>query len=179
MQVQGTDIAGLFLIIPKVIPDVRGFFAKIFHAETFQAAKLRTDFRETYYSLSHENVIRGMHFQTPPHDHAKLVYVPTGRIQDVVLDLRKSSPTFGQHFSVQLDSSQGVALYVPQGCAHGFCSLESQTIVTYMQTSEYAPSHDRGIRYDSFGCRWKNNATPIMSERDLGFPEFTAWESPF
>lgn len=179
MDIQESPISGLFLIRPRVLPDRRGSFAKVFHAETFEKYALRSDFRETYYSISHKNVIRGMHFQSPPHDHAKLVYVPAGQIQDVILDLRKASPTFRQHFSTELNSNQGIALYIPQGCAHGFCSLADNTIVTYMQTSEYAPNHDHGIRYDSFGCEWQNDGAAILSDRDLNFPDFSTWEPVF
>lgn len=179
MQIQETFIAGLFLVTPRVMPDRRGHFAKIFHAETFEKNRLRIDFRETYYSASHKNVVRGMHFQSPPHDHAKLVYVPAGQIQDVVLDLRKTSPTFGKHFTAELNADQGLALYIPQGCAHGFCSLADNTIVTYLQTTEYAPNHDHGIRYNSFGCQWRTDGEPIISDRDLSFPALASWEPVF
>jgi len=172
------EISGLFLIKPKKFEDTRGKFVKTFHLETLERNGLKTDFKESYYSISQKNVLRGMHFQTPPHDHLKLVYVPYGKIIDVVLDIRKSSPTYGESFEVELSGENAKVLIIPKGLAHGFKSLEDNTNVTYMQTSGYAPESDGGIKFDSFGYDW-GFTDAKMSERDLGFEGFDTFESPF
>lgn len=178
MQFVQTAIEGLLIMEPRIFEDVRGRFIKTFHKETFAAEKLESEFVESYYSISQKGVIRGMHFQTPPHHHAKLVYVPQGRVTDVVLDIRKNSPTYGRSVAVELSAENGKALYIPKGLAHGFRSHEDGTNVTYLQTSMYAPNNDAGIRYDSFGFDW-GDGEPVMSERDLAFDGFESFDSPF
>lgn len=178
MNLIETPLPGLFILEPRIFEDIRGKFIKTFHQDTFAALSLETAFVENYYTISAKHVIRGMHFQTPPHDLVKLVYVPAGRITDVVLDLRKASPTFGKHFSIELSAENGKMIYIPKGLAHGFVSHEDGTNVTYMQTSMYAPEHDAGIRYDSFGFDW--GVQPAgMSDRDKLFEPFEAFDSPF
>ncbi len=178
MEFVKTDISGLFLIKPRKFEDTRGAFVKTFHQETFQEQGLNSAFVESYYSVSRKDVIRGMHFQTPPHEHEKLVYVPYGSILDVVLDIRKNSPTYGKYVTQMLNAENGYMFYIPKGCAHGFLSLENDTIVTYMQTSMYAGDHDEGIRYDSFGLDW-NVPSPELSSRDRSFIDFESFVSPF
>ncbi len=119
-----------------------------------------------------------MHFQTPPHEHIKLVYVPHGRILDVVLDIRKESSTYGKYFSTELSSENGKVLIIPKGFAHGFKSLEDNTNVTYMQTTCYAPNNDNGIKYDSFDFDWDCDEAKI-SDRDLSFKTLNTFHTPF
>ena len=119
-----------------------------------------------------------MHFQTPPYDHIKLVYVPYGSITDVVLDIRKESITYGKYLSIELSANNGKILIIPKGLAHGFKSLEDNTNVTYMQTTSYAPSNDSGIRFDSFGFDWGLD-NPLTSHRDLSFPTLKEFDTPF
>ena len=171
MEIENTFIDGLKLIHLKQFKDIRGSFLKVFNHDLFQENNLITDFKESYYSISAKNVIRGMHFQIPPYDHTKLVYVNQGAILDVVLDIRKKSTTYGQYFNIKIDISNPVVVYIPIGCAHGFLSLEYNTMVTYMQTSVYNQSCDKGIQYNSFGMDWGVNK-PIISERDLVFPNY-------
>jgi len=178
MEFSKTEISGLYLIKPNKFEDIRGKFIKIFHKETFEAYELNVDFVESYYSVSQQNVIRGMHFQSPPHDHEKLIYVPVGSIMDVILDIRKESPTYGQYVTQKLSAENGYMFYIPKGCAHGFLSLEDNTNVTYMQTSMYAGDHDEGILYDSFGLDW-NVSSPKISQRDESFIDFKDFISPF
>ena len=121
---------------------------------------------------------RGMHFQAPPHDHDKLVYCLAGRALDVVLDLRNGSPTFGRAISVLLNSNGSEGVYVPQGCAHGFLSLESETMLLYHVTSEYSRDFDCGIRWDSIPFTWPVKQ-PLVSERDMLFQPLVAFRSPF
>ena len=178
MKFVKTDLKGIYIIEPKVFEDNRGQFVKIFHKQTFRGKGLSCDFKESFYSTSRKDVIRGMHFQVPPQDHAKLVYVTSGRILDVVLDIRKNSPTYGKYVPVELSDVNKKSIYIPVGFAHGFCVLSEEATVVYMQTTMHSPEHDAGIRWDSFGMEWgiKN---PILSERDKNFSELEEFDSSF
>lgn len=178
MKIIDTSIAGLKIIEPKIFRDNRGVFIKTFTDDFFQKNGLDISVKETYYSISHQNVIRGMHFQIPPDDHIKLVYVPKGKIIDVVLDIRKNSPTYGDYFSTEISSNNGKILVVSKGLAHGFKSLEDETIVVYMQTTSYSQAHDCGLKYDSFNFDWKC-IDPKISERDNAFVPFSSFDTPF
>lgn len=178
MEFKKTDIEGLYLIKPKILGDARGKFIKTFHLDTLKEHGLKGDFKEGYYSTSQKNVLRGMHFQTPPHEHEKLVYVPSGAILDVVLDIRKNSPTYGKCVSQHLNAENGYIFYIPKGCAHGFLSLEENTNVTYMQTSMYAANNDGGINPQSLGFNWGVEDI-IVSDRDLTFPDLSDFITPF
>jgi dTDP-4-dehydrorhamnose 3,5-epimerase len=178
MKIVDTPLEGLKILEPRIFEDTRGKFVKTFNSDFFQECGLNIEIKETYYSISHKNVIRGMHFQTPPFDHAKLVYVPYGKIVDVVLDLRKNSPTFGKYFETELSSENSKVLIIPRGFAHGFKSLEDNTNVTYMQTTCYAPNNDDGIKYDSFGFDWKCKSAKL-SDRDLSFQTLDTFQTPF
>ena len=178
MNISPTTIPGAYVIAAKPLFDERGVFVKVLHAETFAHANLQSDFAESYYSVSKRDVVRGMHFQSPPHAHVKLVYVSRGKIMDVILDIRKGSPTYGQHVVVELSEENRSMVYVPIGCAHGFRALEDDTCVTYLQTSSYAPTSDHGVRADSFGCSW-GVTKPIQSQRDKEFPTLAELNTPF
>ena len=178
MEIEKTFIEGLQLIHTKRFRDPRGSFTKIFNSDVFESFGIEKQYKESYYSISHQNVIRGMHFQIPPHEHSKLVYVNSGRIMDVILDIRLNSPTYGQVLQIEIGATNGIQVEIPIGCAHGFRGLEEGTIVTYMQTSSYSHASDMGIRFDSFGMDW-GVINPIISERDLAFPEFNNYKSHF
>ena len=178
MKILSTPIEGLKILEPKNFQDKRGRFIKIFNDEFFKENGLLLNIKESYYSISHKDVIRGMHFQTPPYDHVKVVYVPHGKIIDVVLDIRKNSPTYGEFFSVELSSKNGKMLIIPSGLAHGFKSLEDNTNVTYMQTTCYAPNNDGGIIYNSFGFDWQCD-NPKLSDRDTSFKTLYDFKTPF
>ncbi|MBW3127596.1 dTDP-4-dehydrorhamnose 3,5-epimerase [Hymenobacter profundi] len=167
MKVNATSLAGVQLLENFVSQDKRGTFVKTFHLGAFQEHGLAVDFRESYYSISHKNVIRGMHFQLPPHEHDKLVYVTQGAILDVVVDLRSGSPTYLQHLAVSLDE-HNQAIYIPRGCAHGFLALSNTATVVYNVTSVYEPKADAGVRWDSIGFKWPVQ-NPIVSDRDATF----------
>ena len=169
-----TLIDGCYHVKTKVLDDERGYFIKSFQKSTFKNSPIHREinFTETYYSLSKRGVIRGMHFQSPPAQLDKLVHVSVGSILDVVLDLRKESPTFGKHFSFELNEHSGDCIFIPQGCAHGFLTLSTEAIVNYQQTHEYSPQHDHGILWNSFGMNW-GEPSPIISKRDLNFQ---TWE---
>jgi dTDP-4-dehydrorhamnose 3,5-epimerase len=171
-------INGLYLIKPFQIEDPRGNFVKTFHAGDFAKHKLEHEFKESFYSESVRGAIRGMHFQTPPHDHAKLVFAVQGQVLDVVLDLRKKSPTYKQFRTYQLDDITKSMLYLPRGLAHGFCALSEKATLFYLTTSVHNKDHDTGIRYDSFGFNWPV-VKPIISGRDLDFIGFESFDTPF
>ena len=171
MEIENTFIPGLKIIHLKEFKDNRGSFIKVFNKDFFHENDLETNFKESYYSISGKDVIRGMHFQISPAEHTKLVYLNQGKIIDVVLDIRKSSPTYRQHFSLELNTENPILIYIPIGCAHGFLSLEDHTMVTYMQTSCYNSACDKGIKYNSFGMEWRTE-NPIINDRDLSFPDF-------
>lgn len=178
MKLIDTPIHGLKILEPKIFEDSRGCFIKTYNNNFFQTQGLNLAIKESYYSISRKDVIRGMHFQTPPYDHIKIVYVPSGKINDVVLDIRKNSPTYGDYFTIELSGENGKILIIPKGLAHGFKSLEDNTNVTYMQTSCYSPNNDYGIHYDSFGFDWEIS-NPQLSDRDLSFPDLNIFDSPF
>jgi dTDP-4-dehydrorhamnose 3,5-epimerase len=173
-----TSIFGLHTITPSIFDDNRGTFTKVFNTTELEKKKLQHTFKESYYSTSKKGVIRGMHFQLPPHDHAKLVYVPFGKINDCVLDIRKNSPTYGKHLFFELSHANGVALYISPGLAHGFEALDDGSVVAYLQTSLHNPEADSGIKFNSFGARW-NTLDPIVSDRDEGFSNFDEYISTF
>lgn len=178
MNIQKTSFEGLYILETVNFQDIRGSFQKLFNYDFFERNGLDTSFKEFYYSVSHKNVIRGMHFQLPPFEHTKLVYVSRGKIKDVVVDIRKSSETYGKCFSIELDGCKGQYLYIPKGFAHGFLSLEDNTIVNYAQTTGYSKEHDCGIAYDSIGFDW-NIKKPVISGRDLTFEVLENFKSPF
>jgi dTDP-4-dehydrorhamnose 3,5-epimerase len=178
MEIENTFIPGLKLIHLNKFEDKRGSFTKVFNYDFFIENELSTDFKESYYSISEKNVIRGMHFQIPPYEHTKLVYLNQGSIVDVVLDIHKDSPTYGKYFSIELNTNNPVLIYISIGCAHGFLSLEDHSIVTYLQTTCYNSQSDCGIKYDSFGMDW-NIEIPILSQRDISFLPLNQFKSPF
>lgn len=168
MKIERTEIDGVYIITNFNAKDERGLFVKTFNKNSFNKNNLDFEIRESYYSVSNKDVIRGMHFQLKPNEHEKLVYVPKGSILDVVLDLRKKSKTYKQHISMNLSSSNKKSIFIPKGLAHGFKSLEDNTITNYCVSTEYNSSADTGIRFNSFGFNWQNE-NPIISERDNSF----------
>ena len=166
MTFENTKLKGVYIINNFNIVDDRGLFAKTFNKKQFQDNNLDFEIRESYYSISNKNVIRGMHFQLPPYDHEKLVYVPKGSILDVIVDLRKKSKTYKQYISIKLSEENKKSIFIPKGLAHGFKSIEDNTMTVYNVAKEYSPVEDAGIHYDSFGMDWKIEL-PIVSKRDL------------
>jgi dTDP-4-dehydrorhamnose 3,5-epimerase len=178
MRVEETGIPGCRIVHGDVRRDARGWFLKTFHEPAHAELGLRTDWREEYVSLSHRGVVRGIHFQTPPADHAKLVTCLAGEVIDVVLDLRRGSPTFGEHRAIPMSGETGVSVYAPSGVAHGFAALRDDSMMFYKVTSVHAPANDAGIAWDSFGFDWPVD-TPIVSERDRQHPPLASFDSPF
>ena len=178
MEILKTPFNGLFILQTINFQDNRGGFQKLFNYDFFKEHDLDCDFKEFYYSVNNKDVVRGMHFQSPPFDHTKVVYVSKGHIKDVVVDIRKSSKTYGQCFSFELNEQKGQYLYIPKGFAHGFVSLEEGSIVNYAQTSCYSKDHDCGIDALSIGYDW-GITEPVRSGRDLTFEKLSVFVSPF
>lgn len=178
MEIIKTPFEGLFVLQTVNFLDNRGGFQKLFNYDFFKENGLDYEFKEFYYSVNKANVVRGMHFQTPPFDHTKVVYVSKGRIKDVVVDIRKNSKTYGKCFSIELDDQKGQYLYIPKGYAHGYVSLEDDSIVNYAQTTCYAKGNDCGIDATSIGFDW-GIENPIRSGRDLTFEKLNDFDSPF
>lgn len=168
MEIIQTKLDGVYIIKNNIFEDERGMFIKTYQHDLFKQKKLCTDFKESYYSVSKKDTIRGMHFQKKPFDHEKLVYVLNGKILDVVVDLRKESSTFKEFLSLEISRENGYSIYIPKGCAHGFLALEDNSITVYNVSTIYNPDSDSGIRYDSFGMEW-NIKYPIISKRDKSF----------
>lgn len=158
--------------------DNRGLFVKTFNDTWLQQQGIRFIVKESYFSLSAKDVIRGMHFQLPPHQHAKIIFCPQGAILDVALDLRTASPTYGQCFSQVLQAQDYKGFYIPEGFAHGFKALTDNAMTCYLVSSEYHKAHDTGIAYDSIGFDWETTA-PVLSDRDMGFARLDAFDNPF
>lgn len=157
--------------------DKRGRFVKTFSRSALLKLGLHCDFPEAFYSTSAANVVRGMHFQRPPHAHVKLVHCAAGSVLDVLLDLR-AGPGFGRVAQVHLHASTPTLVVVPAGVAHGFRALADNSLVVYQTSTEHAPTHDDGIRWDSFGFDW-GVEQPTLSPRDLQHPILTEFETPF
>lgn len=173
-----TPIDGCFEITPNVNRDARGFFIKTFHIKEFIKHNLATNFEEEYFSCSKKNVVRGMHFQIPPHDHIKLVYCVSGEVFDVAIDLRIGSPTYMAVTELFVSSQKGNMVYLPSGVAHGFSVLSDEATLAYKVTSTYSREHDLGVLWSSVPAKWPLKNC-IISERDKNFPKVQDFESPF
>lgn len=173
-----TLIPGCNEIQPRIFEDARGRFVKVFNHDEFAKLNLETDFSEEYYSHSIRGVIRGMHFQAPPSEHVKVVYCVQGEVQDVVLDLRIGSPSYGQAVGITLSAQQGNLIYIPKGIAHGFCTTSETATLVYMVSTVYDPQNDVGILWNSFGHKWPATQ-PVLSQRDSSFLPLKKFESPF
>lgn len=169
MIIKSTYLGDIYEIENMKFQDERGDFVKTFHEERFKAAGLEYAFKENFYSVSKKGVLRGMHFQIPPHDHAKLVYVPYGEILDVVVDIRSESPNYGKFFSLTLSADNAKSIYIGKGFAHGFLTISKTAIVSYSTTTVHSPKHDSGIKWNSFKMNWPE-IDKIISKRDSSFP---------
>ena len=177
-DVINSPVPGCFGLAPRKMEDDRGCFVKTFHREAFEELGLNTDWREEYYSVSRKGVLRGLHFQLPPHDHEKLVYCTSGEVLDVVVDLRAGSPMYGRHTLFQLNAAKANMIYIPRGCAHGFYTVSDMAAMMYKVSSVYAPESDTGVLWDSLDIPWPDRK-PVLSARDAGFKPFGDFISPF
>jgi dTDP-4-dehydrorhamnose 3,5-epimerase len=174
VKFQRTRLAGVFRVAAEPHNDERGAFARLFCPDEFGAAGL--DFAPVQTSLScnpHPGTLRGLHLQAAPHAERKLVRVTRGRVFDVAVDLRPDSPTHRQWVAAELSADNLMALYIPEGVAHGFLTLEAQTDVLYQIAPAYRPGHEAGVRWDdpAFGIAWPQ-APQLISERDASYPDY-------
>lgn len=177
-EVLPTDLPDLVVLRPHVFTDDRGCFVKTFHSDAFRENGIDFVPAEEYFSVSHKNVLRGMHLQEPPAAHNKLVYCAVGRVLDVVVDLRKSSPTHGNVFSRELCAVNREMLFIPVGFAHGFLAMEDDSMMVYQASTTHAPEHDKGILWSSIDFMWPV-VSPIVSVRDSRLPPLAEFHSPF
>lgn len=180
MIVENTPIEGLKVIRPKVFQDDRGFFVETFNQKRYKENGILVDFVQDNLSKSHKNVLRGLHFQAPPHEQAKLVQVVTGAVIDIAVDIRKESPTYGQSFSIMLSEEEKTQFYIPAGFAHGFLTLRDNTIFSYKCSNIYHPESEGSILWkdSDLGIDWKCE-NPIVSEKDQIAKAFKDFKSPF
>lgn len=181
MVVEQTPIQDLLVITPRVFADNRGSFYESFNQQRFEEAiGEKITFVQDNESISHKGVLRGLHFQLPPMAQGKLVHVVRGSVLDVAVDLRKNSPHFGQHFTVELSGENKRQLWIPAGFAHGFVSLEQDTIFAYKCTNYYAPETECTLRWNDpdLAISWGTNA-PLISEKDADSLLFRNFDSPF
>lgn len=177
MQIGGTSIEGVLILHPRVHRDARGYFMESYKLSSFQRLGLPCPFFvQENESLSEYGVIRGLHYQLPPHAQAKLVRVVEGEVLDVALDIRRDSPTFGQHVAVRLSADNHAMLYIPRGLAHGFSVLSPRAKLLYRCDAEWCQDAERSIRYDdpALAIDWQIPAERrILSEKDAESPLFS------
>ncbi|MEH7548331.1 MULTISPECIES: dTDP-4-dehydrorhamnose 3,5-epimerase [Bacillaceae] len=178
MRIDKTGIEGCYEIIPATYKDERGRFVKTLFPSFFKANQLEYNFTEQYYSISTKGVLRGLHFQLPPKEHTKLVYCVSGIVMDVVVDVRKNSPTYGKYSIFMLESDKGNMVYIPPGLAHGFYVISEQAIIICHMTTVFSPKHDSGIRWNSLSIPWPDD-NPILSKKDRDLPALSDFVSPF
>jgi dTDP-4-dehydrorhamnose 3,5-epimerase len=170
MKVAPTEIPDVLLIEPAVFGDSRGFFFETYHRNRYREAGIRTDFVQDNLSYSQKNVLRGLHYQLP-HPQAKLVYVLEGEVLDVVIDIRRGSPTFGKFISQILSSENKIQLFIPEGFAHGFFVISETALFMYKCSDYYNPSAEKGILFSDprINIAWPQGH-PILSDKDAKFP---------
>ena len=172
MQLTPLDISGLLLLTPRVFSDNRGCFMETYRAERMLEAGLPA-FVQDNESISHSDVLRGLHYQIQPHAQGKLVRVVCGRAWDVAVDIRPGSPTFGKWSGTDLSAANHAMLWIPPGFAHGFVALENNTVFLYKCTTPYVPAAERGIRWNDpeLAITWPVKA-PFISQKDAALPTF-------
>jgi dTDP-4-dehydrorhamnose 3,5-epimerase len=169
-----TELAGAFVIEVEKHEDIRGYFARTFCEREFAAHGLTTLVAQSSISFSQKKgTLRGMHYQISPFEEAKLIRCSRGKIHDVIIDLRRDSPTYKKYFAAELSEENGRMLYIPVGMAHGFQTVEDRTEVVYQMSAAYSPEHARGVRWNDpvFGIRWPEMDRTIL-HRDATYPDF-------
>jgi dTDP-4-dehydrorhamnose 3,5-epimerase len=178
MKIAPLRLAGTFEIRLEPRRDERGFFMRWYDRETFARAGLPTDWVQANESRSTRNVVRGLHFQRPPHAETKLVRAVHGRVHDVFVDLRRGSPTFGQWDAVELSDEKANAVLVPRGFAHGFATLSDDALVSYLVDREYAPAAEGGLVWNdpALAIAWPLGGEAIVSDKDRAWPTLARLE---
>lgn len=181
MEIIKTKIPDLLIIKPSVFADARGYFFESYNKEFFMAEGIDQNFVQDNESKSNKGVLRGLHFQRPPFAQGKLVRVINGAVLDVAVDLRKESPTFGQWESIELSEENKVMYWIPPGFAHGFITLEDNTIFSYKCTNVYHKNAEGSILWNDpdLNINWGSISQPLLSEKDKTGPLFKDFISPF
>jgi dTDP-4-dehydrorhamnose 3,5-epimerase len=182
MNIIETPIKDLVIIEPKIWKDDRGYFFESYNKETFKKLGIDVAFVQDNQSYSHENALRGLHAQMPPYAQGKLVRVIQGKVLDVAVDIRKNSPTYGQHFSVELSGENNKMFYVPPGFLHGFLTLEDKTIFNYKCTGLFQKEAELGVLWndETLAINWGiDPEDALVSPKDTILPTFSAINSPF
>ena len=182
MNVIETKIPGVVIIEPRLFPDARGYFFESFSKREFEEKVGKIEFVQDNESKSSYGVLRGLHFQKPPYAQSKLVRVVKGAVLDVAVDIRKGSPTFGQHVAVELTEDNHRQFFIPRGFAHGFAVLTDEVIFQYKCDNFYAPASEGAIAWDDpdLGIDWRVPAEKvILSEKDKKHPRLKEMDSPF
>jgi len=180
MDVCRTPLSGVVVLTPKRFKDHRGFFSVSWNRQQMEQSGLVYDFVQDNHSLSRDpDTLRGMHYQAPPHAQAKLVRCGRGRLFDAVVDVRKGSPTYGEHFGIELSAENGRQLLVPKGFIHGFATLEPDTEIVYKVDQYYSPEADGSVHWDSCGIDWGLEGDPVVSQKDRDAISFSDFDSPF
>jgi dTDP-4-dehydrorhamnose 3,5-epimerase len=178
MQVESLAIPDVKLLTPRILRDARGFFSETWNERALAAAGIRARFVQDNHAYSgRKGTVRALHFQRPPMAQDKLVRVVRGSVLDVALDLRSASPTFGRHVSAVLSAANWQQVWVPNGFAHGYVTLEADTEVIYKVTEYYSPQHDTGLQWDdpALGIDWGfTRATAVLSDKDASLPPLSA-----
>lgn len=177
-----TEIPDVFIIEPSVFGDERGYFLESFNLKKFEENVHPIKFVQDNESKSSKGVLRGLHFQTPPFNQAKLVRCIEGSVLDVAVDVRKESPTYGKHIAVELTGENKKQLFVPRGFAHGFLVLSETATFSYKVDNTYAPESDNGIRWNDkeLNINWGISDTDVkLSEKDKNLTSFSELDSPF
>lgn len=180
MEVTRFEIEGPVLIRPRVFADDRGYFYESFNESSFRNAGLETGFVQDNQSLSKKGTLRGLHFQNPPYAQGKLVRVVQGSVMDVAVDIRKDSPTYGKHISIELSAENKLMLWIPPGFAHGFITLEDDTLFLYKCTNLYNKESESGIIWndDELKIDW-GISTPLVSDKDMLLSSFRNCDNRF
>jgi len=182
MKYTDTKISNVIIIEPTVFGDDRGYFLESYNQKKYEQVFGKTSFVQDNESKSSRGVLRGLHFQKPPFEQAKLVRCIEGEVLDVAVDIRKNSKTYGKHISVILSGENKLQLFVPRGFAHGFLVLSESATVAYKVDNTYAPEYDAGIRWNDkeLNIQWGlEDSEVIISEKDAELPLFSKFESPF
>jgi len=182
MEIIETAIKGVFIIEPRIFKDARGYFFESFSERELEEKIGNIHFVQDNESYSSYGVIRGLHFQKPPYSQAKIVRVIKGAVLDVAVDLRKHSPTYGQHIAVELTSENHRQLFIPRGFAHGFAVLSDEVLFQYKCDNYYAPQSEGGIRWDDpdLNIDWQIPTDKvILSEKDTKHPLLKEFVSDF
>jgi dTDP-4-dehydrorhamnose 3,5-epimerase len=180
MEVKTVGIEGLLVFTPRVFCDDRGYFFETYQKKVLSDLGLGTDFLQDNESCSAQGVLRGLHFQAPPYAQGKLVRVITGKVLDVAVDLRPGSPTYGQHYSIELSGENKLLFWIPPGFAHGFISMEDRTIFSYKCTQVYHKDAERCLLWDDplLNIQW-GHTNPLVSDKDKEGSSFKDFVSPF